>query len=205
MKRNLMYLLVCLLVCALPPAAAENAPGAAGASRIVITASRFFYYREKNYVEYTDNVKMVDGQRVLTCARLLAYIDPATKKMNRAEAIGNVVMTEPGRRATAGLANYYRDAEKVVLQDSPVLYQDINVIRGDLITFFLKSEDVVVEGNVYAELYPDQLSDTAPRVVPAAVPAAVPATAPAILPPDLSAAPPAARPGPGAVPIPAER
>lgn len=177
MMKNGMYLLAVLLAFTLLlPAAAEDLP--VGGNRIVITSGRFFYYRDKNYVEYIDNVKMVDGQRILTCARLLAYIDPVTKKMNRGEAIGNVVMTEPGRRATAGRANYYRTEEKIVLNDNPVLYQDINVISGDQITFFLNNENLMVEGNVHAELYPDQLNDTAPRPVPApAAPApAAPAT-----------------------------
>ncbi|HNW94040.1 MAG TPA: LptA/OstA family protein [bacterium] len=150
-----------LLLTLLLPVMAEDVASPGG--RIVITANKFFYYRDKNYVEYTDNVRMVDGQRVLTCARLLVYVDPQTKKMNRAEAIGSVVMTEPGRRAVAGRANYYRTEEKVILQENPVLYQDINVISGDLITFFLSSENVVVEGNVHCELYPEQLQDTAPR------------------------------------------
>ncbi len=161
MKQALALLLLCTLL--LPAAAEEIAGTGANTGRVVITSGRFMYYRDKNYVEYLDNVRMVDGARVLTCARLLAYIDPQTKKMNRAEAIGSVVMTEGTRRALAGRANYYRTEEKVILTENPVLHQEVNVVSGDVITFFLNSENVVVEGNVRAELYPDQLSDTAPR------------------------------------------
>lgn len=171
--RILLSALLAAVLFVTPASRAEEIT-AGGERKVVITASKFFYYRDRNYVEYQDNVRMVDGARVLTCTRLRAYVEGATQKLTRAEAEGNVVMTEADRRALSGFAVYYRVEDKLVLTRDPVLHMGPNTITGDTITFFLKSEDVIVEGNVHSELFPSEKtgSETAAPAPVAPVPVA---------------------------------
>ncbi len=67
-------------------------------------------------------------------------------QVDRIEASGKVVIEKSDGKATCGRALYDKDAEKLVLTESPVAWQGGTRIEGSQMTMFLKEERSIVEG-----------------------------------------------------------
>ena len=71
-----------------------------------------------------------------------------TNEIARSEFQNNVVITQPGRRAVADLANYNAADESVILQGNPARVEDAEngTSQAGQMTIFLRSKRVATEG-----------------------------------------------------------
>ena len=67
-------------------------------------------------------------------------------QVDRIEASGKVVIEKSDGKATCGRALYYKDEEKLVLTESPVVWQGGTKVEGSQMTMFLQEERSIVEG-----------------------------------------------------------
>ncbi len=72
-------------------------------------------------------------------------------KVNKVLALGNVDLQRNSEniseRASAGRMTYWADNEKIVLEDSPVLSRNEDKISGDVLTYTVAQERMIIERN----------------------------------------------------------
>lgn len=85
--------------------------------------------------------------------------DSFGQQVDVVEAEGSVLMEKSDARATSGHAVYDKDKENVVLTESPVAWQQGTRITGLRMTFYLKEERFVVEGDSHVIIQEDPESE----------------------------------------------
>jgi lipopolysaccharide export system protein LptA len=120
-----------------------------------VSAMRMSYDAGKEQVVFENNVKVVRPDFELDADRLVIHLksrpggagdaaqedDPLAGmsggEIDRLVAQGNVQMRKDGRIGSCGQATYYMDRELLVMEQSPVLHDGENSIRGQVINFFV--------------------------------------------------------------------
>jgi lipopolysaccharide export system protein LptA len=67
-------------------------------------------------------------------------------KVDHIIATGNVVITQPGRVTHSGEVEYYRDEDKFVLTDQPLIVDNKNQISAPKITIYRTNQTMETEG-----------------------------------------------------------
>lgn len=129
-----------------------------------VTAMRMNYDAAKQQVVFEGGVKVVRPDFELDADRLIIYMKnkPKAKEsdtaeddplagmsggdVDRLEAHGNVQMRKDGRTGDCGKATYHVDSELLVMEQSPVLHDGENNIRGQVINFYVKENRSEVVG-----------------------------------------------------------
>ncbi len=75
--------------------------------------------------------------------------DSFGKQVDVVEAQGSVIIEKADGNASSGRAVYYKDEDKVVLTESPKVWQNGTQVTGQRITIFLKEERSIVEGGAH--------------------------------------------------------
>jgi len=139
---------VLLLTCALTaqaqtadPSGADTAP----AGSTVITADELHSDQINHVSVFNGNVLVVGSSFNLTCDEMKVLF---TKdgKVDHIVASGNVVITQPGRVTRSGQCDYYREDDKFVLTDQPVIVDNKNQISAPKITIYRTNQTMVTEG-----------------------------------------------------------
>jgi lipopolysaccharide export system protein LptA len=129
----------------------------------VITSKTMTASSQKNTAIFRENVKMVQEELVVHSDIMIVYfkenisqtsspVEQAPsrktgKEIRFIEAKGNVKIISGESRAICQHALYDKQAEKIILRGSPVVWQAGTRISGLKMTMFLKENRSVVEGD----------------------------------------------------------
>lgn len=147
-----------------PRRAAQDKPQEArkpgeSASPIVIDADRMEVLQKEGLVIFTGGVVARQDASSQTADRMEVYLDEKGERVVRMISTGNVrIVTEDCRIGTARRAEYYDDEQKILLIGNAKVWQDENVVTGEVITLFLAQDRSIVQGGsqdrVKAVFYP---------------------------------------------------
>jgi lipopolysaccharide export system protein LptA len=126
---------------------------------ISITSARLTYTDDQRRAEFEGGVTARGADVTVTADHVDAYLAPRSQnlptqslkgqgRLDRLVAQGNVVVQEPGRKATGNQLVYTVADDKFVLSGgTPSIFDaERGKIRGDLLTFFRHDDRVLVEG-----------------------------------------------------------
>lgn len=140
--------------------------GSKGQAPVHISAMRFTYSDEQRKAHYEENVVMTSDQGRLTANELDIFLKPAQQQhqsasqdsnqtpapsqIDHAIANGQVLLAQPGRRASGERLIYTADDQKFVLTGTPQQLPEVDDVqhgstRGDLLTFFRDEDRVLVQ------------------------------------------------------------
>lgn len=126
---------------------------------IVIDADRMEAVKRESLVIFTGNVVAKQDTSTQQADKMEVYLDEKGERVVRIISIGNVkIVTEDCRTGTSRRSEYYDDDQKIVLIGNAKVWEEENVIEGDVITIWLNEDRSVVEGSkqsrVKAIFYP---------------------------------------------------
>lgn len=159
----LLAMLVCALVGGTPFGWADDGAPTTITSRTMIAQGH------SNRVLFEGKVVLTKGDLTMRSNKMIVRFkdkppehgrrpeaQPLSRKVERIEAEGQVVIEKSDGRATCGRAVYYRDEEKMVLTESPVVWQDGMRVTGPRMTMFLKEDRSIVEGGSRVTILDEQ-------------------------------------------------
>ena len=141
---------------------------------IQIVSDRLDAYDETKNVIFSGNAVATQGDKVIKADRLIIHYkenpDKTKKKevrgmgetgdLDQVEAVGHVIITQPGRVVTGDHAIFYQDSQKVVMTGNAAMREGKNVIVGHRIIVYLDEDRGVVESDqnkrVTATIYPSE-------------------------------------------------
>ncbi len=101
---------------------------------------------QANHISVFDGNVLVTGSSFnLTCDEMKVLFSK-DGKVDHIIAMGNVVINQPGRITHCGQADYYREDDKFVLTDQPVILDNKNQISAPKITIYRTNQSMVTEG-----------------------------------------------------------
>lgn len=144
--------------------AQETGKPGQSASPIVIDADRMEVLQKEGLVIFTGGVVARQDASTQTADRMEVYLDEKGERVVRMISTGNVrIVTEDCRTGTARRAEYYDDEQKILLIGNAKVWQDDNVVTGEVITLFLAQDRSIVQGGaqdrVKAVFYPRREGD----------------------------------------------
>lgn len=118
---------------------------------VYVTAGSMAYQRDTRVVQYRENVDIKQGSDRLTAGIVDVYLDERNE-LSRTVAENDVVITQPGRRATGTWAQYTTADENAVLRGSPASVVDgrNGTSQGSEISFNLRTSNVTNSGRTAA-------------------------------------------------------
>jgi lipopolysaccharide export system protein LptA len=118
----------------------------------VIRSARFQYSRAENRMHYEDNVTLDSPEAKAKADSLDAFLDADGKKLERATAQGNVLITQPGREIKGATADYLLSEGKIVVTGNPAtgsLAELHDFVKGTSsalrLTFFTADDRIVLD------------------------------------------------------------
>ena len=103
--------------------------------------------RNNRYIDLKKDVKLVQGDLVITSDAAMIYFDNNSQVI-RAEATGNVYISKgtgvEQLSAKSGKALYYVKKRKILLTENPIVWKQIDVIRGNSISYDVDTGMVTV-------------------------------------------------------------
>jgi lipopolysaccharide transport protein LptA len=114
---------------------------------VFATSAALSYDREARVLRYRGGVDIRQGTDRVTAESTDVYLD-ANNEVSRTVAETNVVMTQPGRRATGNWAQYTAENETAILRGDPARVTDAEngASQGGELTFNMRDRRVVGEG-----------------------------------------------------------
>jgi lipopolysaccharide export system protein LptA len=171
-RRFLIFVGFLVLFLAVPAyGAAPKKPGPQGEVPLLITAARLEADQNAGTIVFSGHVKATYGDAILYADQLLVYLqkqptpppgaapaspaktessplgDLGAEKIDRIVAKGNVRLVQEDRVATGDEAIYYKNRDEVVLLGHPQLWRAENTLKGERITYNLKTNKVLVESS----------------------------------------------------------
>jgi lipopolysaccharide export system protein LptA len=112
---------------------------------VSIDADQFKYVYPKRQIIFTGNpfVRMTRDDAVLTCRRLVAENDEAGRIV-RAICTGDVKLERGTRTVTCESATFLNAEGRLVCEGHPVLQDGGTIARGDVLTYDLASDEVML-------------------------------------------------------------
>jgi len=89
---------------------------------------------EKNRIIYSGDVKLTRGESVLRADKVIILLNEESKPI-KLIATGNVLYTEPGRKATADYAEYDLGKELILLKGSARVEDERNLLEAEEIVY----------------------------------------------------------------------
>jgi lipopolysaccharide export system protein LptA len=143
------------------------------AQPVTVDADRMERYGKESLVVFTGNVVARQGGSVQYADRMEVYFDEKGDRILRTVSTGSVrIITRDCRTGTARRAEYFDLEQRLVLSGGARVWQEDNVVTGEVITIFLAQDRSVVqagkEDRVKAVFHPrDEQSTDAPAKRPA--------------------------------------
>jgi len=118
----------------------------AGTQPVYATAAVLTYQRDERIVRYRNSVDIRQSTDRLTTAAADIYLDE-NNSVSKTVAQSDVVLTQPGRRATGDWAQFTQDDEVAIIRGEPATVSDRErgSSQGREMTFRLKEEKVAIE------------------------------------------------------------
>uniref|UniRef100_A0A832GMU3 Lipopolysaccharide transport periplasmic protein LptA n=1 Tax=Caldimicrobium thiodismutans TaxID=1653476 RepID=A0A832GMU3_9BACT len=113
-----------------------------GAREIDINADKMEVYEDEGVAVFTGKVFAQSKDLKLWADKLYLYYIKGEKKrdIQRVIALGRVKMEREKWRAVAGKATYFRDQEKLILEETPKVWHEDNFVEGDLIIIYFNED-----------------------------------------------------------------
>jgi lipopolysaccharide export system protein LptA len=121
-----------------------NLSDGASTNGMTITFDRLEFDYKDMVAVYDGHVHILDTRYDMICDRLLVFLE-GTNQVKQIMAMGNVVITQPDRRATCDRAVYQRASEQVEMTGNPVVTQGGNRLVGAKIRIWLNDQRAEVE------------------------------------------------------------
>lgn len=103
--------------------------------------------RNNRLIELKQKVKLTQGDLLINSDEAVIFLD-ADSQVVRAEASGNVFISKGSGKqqlsAKSGKAVFYVNKRKILLTQNPIVWKEIDVIRGSSITYDVDSGMVTV-------------------------------------------------------------
>ena len=130
------------------------------ASEINITANKMEVFESEGVVMFTGKVFGVKEDFKVWCDRMYVYYittQEGKKKINKIIALGRVIIEKGKWKAYAGKAVYFKNQEKLVLEETPKVWHDKNLVEGDIVIIYFNEDKSEVlaknQGRVRASVY----------------------------------------------------
>ena len=130
------------------------------ASEINITANKMEVFESEGIVMFTGKVFGVKEDFKVWCDRMYVYYittQEGKKKINKIIALGRVIIEKGKWKAYAGKAVYFKNQEKLVLEETPKVWHDKNLVEGDIVIIYFNEDKSEVlaknQGRVRASVY----------------------------------------------------
>ncbi len=114
---------------------------------ITIKSDRMEVLQNQKVVVFSGHVVAQKKDLTIYADRLLVYYDQkeGKREVRKLVALGQVKITKDDWIARAGKAVYFKNLEKIVLEDRPQIWQGDNTVKGARITLYLNEDRYVVE------------------------------------------------------------
>ena len=130
------------------------------ASEINITANKMEVFESEGVVMFTGKVFGDKEDFKVWCDRMYVYYittQEGKKKINKIIALGRVIIEKGKWKAYAGKAVYFKNQEKLVLEETPKVWHDKNLVEGDIVIIYFNEDKSEVlaknQGRVRASVY----------------------------------------------------
>jgi lipopolysaccharide transport protein LptA len=150
---NLLYripLLIAALLLTCSLAVQAQTPDAGGTEApppgsTVITSDELHSDQLNHVSTFTGSVVVTGSSFNMACDEM-KVIFTKDGKVDHIIASGNVVITQPGRITHSGQCEYFREDDKFVLTDEPVIVQDKNKLSAPKITIYRTTQTLETSG-----------------------------------------------------------
>ncbi|MEM3560933.1 MAG: LptA/OstA family protein [Nitrososphaerota archaeon] len=129
-------------------------------SQIDISADKMEVFDSEGLVVFTGKVFGIKENFKIWCDKMYVYYGISSggeRQINKIIALGKVIMEKGKWKAYAGKAVYFRDQEKLILEETPKVWHDKNLIEGDIIIIYFKEDRSEIlakdQGRVRATVY----------------------------------------------------
>lgn len=133
--------------------AAEKAGPAKKPKTTVTCKGKMDVDYKKNKAEFYDDVVVNDPQMKMTADKMTVYFASKTKAIHKIIATGNVKFKKDDRSAKSGKAVYTAEDGKVVLTGDPMVKKGMDIVQGEVITFYRDDSRMLVEPTAKLILY----------------------------------------------------
>jgi lipopolysaccharide export system protein LptA len=137
--------LICLLLLGMVPAAGAAAP-VSSKEPLKIKSDTLHADNEKKTATFEGKVVARQGDLTLYADRLVITNSADGHDLSRVEAFGNVRILQGTRQASGAHAVYEPKEARIILDGSPRVTQEGDVITGKLITYYVNEQRSVVTG-----------------------------------------------------------
>lgn len=131
-----------------------------GASEINITSKKMEVFENEGLVVFSGNVFGVKEDLKVWCDKMYVYYSTTKEKkrqVNKIVALGKVIIEKGKWKAYAGKAVYFKDQDKLVLEEVPKVWHNKNLVEGDIVIIYFKEDKSEVlskgEGRVRAYVH----------------------------------------------------
>jgi lipopolysaccharide export system protein LptA len=129
-------------------------------SEIDITSDKMQVFESEGVVVFTGKVFGVKGDLKVWCDQMYVYYttnQQGKREVSKVIALGKVIIEKGKWKAYAGKAVYFRNQEKLVLEETPKVWHDKNLVEGDIIIIYFNEDKSEVlakdQGRVRARVY----------------------------------------------------
>uniref|UniRef100_A0A7V4N4T3 Lipopolysaccharide transport periplasmic protein LptA n=1 Tax=Thermodesulfobacterium geofontis TaxID=1295609 RepID=A0A7V4N4T3_9BACT len=129
-------------------------------SEIDITSDKMQVLESEGVVVFTGKVFGIKGDLKVWCDQMYVYYTTTQeggREVSKVVALGKVIIEKGKWKAYAGKAVYFKNQEKLVLEETPKVWHDKNLVEGDIITIYFNEEKSEVlakdQGRVRARVY----------------------------------------------------
>jgi lipopolysaccharide export system protein LptA len=129
-------------------------------SEIDITSDKMQVFESEGLVVFTGKVFGVRGDLKVWCDQMYVYYtttQEGKREVSKVIALGKVIIEKGKWKAYAGKAVYFKNQEKLVLEETPKVWHDKNLVEGDIVTIYFNEEKSEVlakdQGRVRARVY----------------------------------------------------
>jgi len=129
-------------------------------SEIDITSDKMQVFESEGVVVFTGKVFGVKGDLKVWCDQMYVYYttnQQGKREVSKVIALGKVIIEKGKWKAYAGKAVYFRNQEKLVLEETPKVWHDKNLVEGDIIVIYFNEDKSEVlakdQGRVRARVY----------------------------------------------------
>jgi lipopolysaccharide transport protein LptA len=143
-----------------PAAAAMDTPAPAPGST-VITSDELRMDQASHIAVFTGSVVATGTNFTMKCQEMTVNFDKAGK-VDTILSKGDVVVEQPGRISHSGQVEYFRDDDKFVLTDQPVIVDNKNRISAPQITIYRGKQSLYTSGGKSTLVIPEMNSSTTP-------------------------------------------
>ncbi|MFN3568114.1 MAG: LptA/OstA family protein [Caldimicrobium sp.] len=114
---------------------------------INIDADKMEIFEDEGVADFTGKVFATTKDMKLWADKLYVYYtknnqtgSTAKRELQRVIAIGRVKIEKEKWKAICGKATYYKDQEKLYLEENPKVWHEDNLVEGDLIIVYFKED-----------------------------------------------------------------